>query len=487
MEGLEPRGRRASRWIVPLLVSSGIFAVTFLPALQDFLVQDDYWWLSRARDAIQSPSLLSGTTGGFLRPLETWTWVLGFWASGDSPVGHHAFNLALQWTCGLLFIGLLRRWGFTPWPAALLVSIWWVSPYALEATVVCSTRVDSVVLGSWLGMALVWPGPTDRWTGSRMTAVAALTALALTAKETWVVTPGWFLVLDLWHRESHWRSAMRTVRNVMPVVIAYVVVYLSLFSGTAGSFYELSARPLAKLAVVAAGFLQTAQLQAGGFDLSWGHLLAVGLLAILVSLALVLRRRYALAGLALAGLSIAPTLMSPFLPQRWCLAAYAGFLVFVGDLARGVAGLLATRLDRRVAAYPLTFVGLAALASQLAVARLDLADYRKLGEAYRQVVDEARAILPQLPRQMPIVVVRAENLNPLTQITREMQGVPKTLFQRPLGPYGLTEGAWLFDYVGIPSHLRAHPVEDDGRATSQCHALVFHLVGRCAVSEPARR
>ncbi len=104
-------------------------------------------------------------------PVATWTWVASYLAWADSPVGHHFFNLVLQWLCGVLLFSLLRRWGFGPWLAALLASIWWVSPYALEATVSCSARFDSLLLASWLGMALAWPAPGARWTESRAAAV----------------------------------------------------------------------------------------------------------------------------------------------------------------------------------------------------------------------------------------------------------------------------------------------------------------------------
>ena len=486
MRRLGLRPPPAIRRLVPLAASTGLFILTFGSTLRGFLVQDDFWWLNRARDALGSPLMLFAPMGGFVRPLATWTWVASYLAWADSPVGHHFFNLVLQWLCGVLLFSLLRRWGFGPWLAALLASIWWVSPYALEATVSCSARFDSLLLASWLGMALAWPAPGARWTESRAAAVATLTVLAMASKESWVVTPGWFFTLEVVRGNSSLRSAVRVAGCALVAALAYTALYLRYLAPTVRGFYELSLQPVAKLAVIAASFLQVAPLQAGGFELGWDNFLGVGVFAALILGAACLKRRYAAAGLTLAALSLLPTLMSPFLPQRWCLTAYAGFLVFAGDLAIGVAALPGRVNGRRLVASLAFATGAVVLVSELVATRLDLSDYRRLDDAHRQLVAEARQVLPLLPRGTPIVLVRAENINPLLELARTLEGVPKTLFQRGTGPYGLITGTWLFDYVGIREHLRAGSIEKGAYSNAVRHTLVLHLAGRFDVRPPTR-
>jgi hypothetical protein len=80
------------------------------------------------------------------------------------------------------------------------------------------------------------------------------------------------------------------------------------------------------------------------------------------------------------------------------------------------------------------------------VVRADCADWKRVGDAHRQLLREAALVVDEFPLHRPVAVVRAERENPLARIASSPRGRAKIYYPRK-APYGLIEPAPLFEWV----------------------------------------
>jgi hypothetical protein len=294
-------------------------------------------------------------------------------------------------------------------------------------------------------MMLAWPRPGQRWSAGRGVGAAGLTALALLSKETWVITPGLVCALEFGFRKTDLRRALRTALPFLAVALAYAAVYFLAFPG-GKNYYEGSLRPLLKVPHQLAAFLALEGLAPVAFPLSVAGVVAVVVVVFVVLFTLRRHNQAAIVGAALLLLPMLPTLLVPYLPTRYTSIPYAGFLLlFAGAAQELVKG---TRVGWRAveAAAVVVVLTLVLVAGVLAV-RADLSDLRRVSEAHRTLLAEARACRDDFPLQRPVLVVRQESDNPLREITTSPLGMPKLLFVRHWDPSGLADAGALVEWV----------------------------------------
>jgi hypothetical protein len=87
-------------------------------------------------------------------------------------------------------------------------------------------------------------------------------------------------------------------------------------------------------------------------------------------------------------------------------------------------------------------------------------DYGRISEAHGRLLRETEILVPNLPREVPIVSVRLEREHPLLEILRAPAGLVKLPYTRNNDPYGLIDTVALFDWVAADRGLCVRGIRD---------------------------
>jgi len=433
------------RWIlVSSLVVAATVAALYHPAAELVLMGDSYQWVQHAHEATHRPLRLFADLDTFLRPASTWTLVVDRLIWRWNPSGFHATNLVFHGAVAVLLAAAARRLGLGRWVSLLVALIWVASPFTDESAFVVAYRFQTLFAAAWLSLIVIWPGPDESWGRARVAGVIGATVIAASAKETWVMIPALVVALEV---GQHRRSFGQALRTAVPFAIAaalYTGIYFVLFPPGGKSYYVWTLEPIAKVPHQLAAFLHMEQLVPLEMPFSWRGVVALGLVGGLAAVFWYRRYRPALVAIAVLILPVFPTLMVPYLPQRYTALPYAGFLLLIGMWYSQQDQQLNRPLFWRLGAA--VVVAMVAVAGWLTV-RADLTDYRRISAAHERLVDEAREVLWALEPGVPVVVVRAEQEHPLLDVLRSPQGLAKLPFTRHDDPYGLVDASALFDWA----------------------------------------
>ena len=436
--------RAATAWSGIVLALATAVAVLHGPSRALALTGDSYQWIQHAHAAGHRPVLLLADLDTFLRPSTTWTLALdrATWG-GFAASGFRNTSLALHVLVGLALAVVGRRLGLGRAAAAAVALVWVTSPFTDESVFVVAYRFQPLLLLAWLVLIAAWPGPGESWSRSRSAVVTIAVVAAAAAKETWVVTPALVFALEL-DRRRPWREALRPAVVVAMAVVVYVALYFLAFP-SGKSYYELGGHALARIPSQLAAFLYLDEPMPLELSLEWTGVLALAAVGAIAVCCVRWQIRGAWTALALLLLPTLPTLMVPYMPQRYLAIPYAGFLL--------LAALWVVAAAERAPRWRGWILAAAVMAATLtagagaALVRADLADYRAMAAAHAVLLDEARAVVGTLAAGSPVVVVRDEHLHPLLEILRDPHGLLKLPFTRHDDPAGLIDTAALFEWV----------------------------------------
>lgn len=435
---------RPVAWLAVALVLAATVAVLHGPSRSLALTGDSYQWIQHAHAASYRPVLLLVDLDTFLRPSTTWTLALDriVWGGFEAP-GFRTTSLALHFLAALALAAAGRRLGLGLPAAAAVALVWATSPFTDESVFVVAYRFQPLLLIAWLVLIAVWPGPDEGWPRWRIGLASLAVIAAAAAKETWVVTPALVFALELDRRRA-FRRALRPAVMVAAAVATYVALYFLAFP-SGKTYYVLGDHVLARIPSQLAAFLYLDEPMPFELSLTWVSVLATAAVALAAVLCLRWRVRGTWTALALMLLPTLPTLLVPYMPQRYLAIPYAGFLLLVALLVNAAA----ERTPRWRGWVRATAVLAAALviAAGAALVRADLVDYRALAAAHTRVLDEARAVAGTVAAGAPTVVVRDERLHPLLEIMSDPAGLPKLPYTRREDPAGLIDAAALFEWV----------------------------------------
>lgn len=436
---------------------AGVVASLHGPVVPLTLMGDSYQWIQHAHAAAHRPQVLLADLDAFFRPSTTWTLVVDRWLwGGFDAAGYRITNLALH-ALGALLLGIAgRRTGAGPLAAAMIALVWITSPFTDESAFLVASRIQSLLIISWLLLVVAWPQTDESWTPARVMVTVAAIIAAAASKETWVVTPGLVAALEL-DRGRSLRQAAVPVAVVGLLVALYGLWYAATLASPR-SYYAFGSHVLAKIPQQLAAFLYLREPVPFEPRLTWEGVVATVSAAAIVILAVRWRRRGVWTALAVLVLPALPTLAVPYMPQRFLSLPYAGFLLLIAVWIGG----LQERLPRHrraialVAAAVIAFVSVAGAA----IVRADLEDYRAIAAAHSRLLDEARAVDDVVIGGDPVLVVRDERSQPLVEVLRDPHGLPKLPFTRHDDPYGLIDAAALFEWVVADEGTRVERVDD---------------------------
>jgi len=403
---------------------------------------DDYQWMQHAHRATHQLRLLLADLGTMYRPSNTWTLVADRLLWGAREGGLHGSSLLWQWLAAVALALAAMRLGLGKVGAWTVAALWALSPFAEENAVFVTNRHENLLLASWLLLILWWPEGENRAKGVRFWLPVLLAAAS---KETWVVTPAlvWALAFTVQRK-----SAAASLRAALPAALAvagYTALYFLLFPSDKSYFrYELAV--LRKVPVMLAGFLHLEMPVPLEFPLTWRGFLATAVVAGLVFLALRWRDPLGTVGAFFLLVAPLPTLLVPYLPQRYMAVPYAGFLLLAAALLRRLWQAMPTRVRLWAGVAGLGGLSLL-LAAHASVVRADLRDWARASAAHARLVAQARQALPFFPLDRPVLVVRADGSNVLRDIALSVEGWPKLFYVRGSDPGGLIDAAALFEWV----------------------------------------
>ena len=452
-----------------ILVIFAVVGAVYHPALHFEIMGDAYQLVYHAHLASHQPAVLFADVDGLLRPSATWSLVVDRFLWGASPTGYHLTNLLLFGFAAVLAAVVGRRLGLGRTASTVVAVLWAASPFTDEIATLVAGRIQILLAISWLVLIVAWPGRQESWNRVNTTAVVLAAAASMASKETWIVTPGLVFLLEV---GLHRRGPARALRTAIPFFIAvglYLTAYLAIGLGTSG-YFRWSLAPLAKIPHELAAFMQFEELLPLAFTVTWRGGLA---LAVVVGLAVVCWRRRLWSGLPAFGLLLlptVPTLLVPYLPQRFTAIPHLGFLLVIAIVLSNLSDEVSQpRLYRAVVAAVALLVFLAGVRT----VRADLVDSRGISEAHGRLLRETEALVPQLPDEVPIVSVRLEREQPLLEILREPAGLVKLPYTRNNDPYGLIDTRALFDWVAADRGLRVRAIPDLRSIDTDVEAVVI--------------
>jgi hypothetical protein len=426
------------------IVIAGTAALLYGPALSFALTGDSYQWIQHAHLAAHRPALLLADLDTFYRPSTTWTLVADrfVWGGFDAP-GYRTTSLLLHGIVALALAIAGRRLGLGWIAAAAVGVIWLASPFTDESAFIVAYRFQPLLLLSWLVLIAAWPQRGERWSGLRLAIVIAAVFGAAAAKETWVVTP--VLVAALANeRERKWRAVLTPVIAVGCAVAVYLIFYFISFP-TSKSYFESGPHIIAKIPTQLAAFFLLEESIPHDLSLTIRGALAFLAFSTAVFACVKWRVPGALVAVVLFLLPTLPTLLVPYMPQRYLAIPFAGFLLLV---ALWIQAVYARQrrwrpMIRGIACVSVVVV----LAVGASTVRADLEDHRTMAAAHAVLLGEAREVAAAFVDDTPVAVIRDEGTTPLVEVVQSPVGYPKIVFIRNYDPYGLIDAAALFEWV----------------------------------------
>jgi hypothetical protein len=476
--GAGPVAHAVGRDWLWLLAVLAVMVTVQSPTLGLGFVGDDFeWWLATRQRMIE-PSRFLEPFGGLrlTNPLllvpdqllwRTWT------------PGWHLTTLAIHGLVTALLYGVARRLSLTSPAAAGVATLWATSPFTAFQAREVHPRHDSLLLACWLALGLLWPSRGERWAGRRLAAAIALVVVSALTKESWIVVPGFVAAYELAFRRRGLWTALRTaaVWSLGPVLF---VVWYTLWPPVAASYavgyYEGGLRAAVKIPSTLVAFCGIAGLDPSSSRFGPFEWFATLALVAAVVLALRSRAPALLVGSAFLVLPFLPLAPVPFMPVHYAYAPFAGFLLVAAGGAVALVDGARTRSARIVTRSAVLGLAAGMFAFGLGVMRGELADARRRDEVHRRLVDETEAFLPRMPEEPVLVCVRIERAAVTAWLLEQVEGLPKTYFERGRYPYGLVGWAELWSWVGDPLGM---PVWRDVPAGS-VGDLPFVVIGHVA-------
>ena len=445
----------------------------FGPVVPMVLTGDSYQWIQHAHLAAHQPKFLLADLDTFYRPSTTWTLVADrlLWG-GFTAHGYRVSSLILHGLAALSLAVVGWRFGLGRVAATAVALVWVTSPFTDESALVVAYRFQPLLLLSWMGLVAVWPRDDERWRTWRIAVAATMVVAAAASKESWIVTPALAAALEYERRRS-FRAALIPAAIVGAAVALYVMLYFIAFPGSK-SYFELGPHILAKIPSQMAAFFFLEESMPVGPSLTWAGAIATVVMIMIAAACLRWRVPGTLVALCVMVLPTLPTILVPYMPQRYLAVPYAGFLLLI---ALWVSALQRRhprwRSSIRVVAFAAVIIVIAAGAT---IVRADIEDHRTLTAAHAQLLREAESVVAAVLDGGLVAVVRDEHTSPLLELVDSLVGYPKFVFVRPHDPYGLIDAAALFEWVAAREGTRVEPVE--GWATAGTAAEGVILVHR---------
>jgi hypothetical protein len=424
-----------------LVITVGAF---FLPALDVFLVGDDFEWLDAAFEIFDRPMSSFELINMMWRPVVKWTFLVDYLLFGRNSIGYAATNLAIHMLNTCLLYLLLSRLQNIRLLAAAAAAGFALSPLHSGAVLWASSRGDTLLLTSWLAVLLAliaWPSDSRR----AQAVVLIVGLIGAGAKESWVVFPFVGTLFLVAVQGLSLRTAMKRMGWLWLALALYLgyFVVLPAASGASTAAYYADFSPLPALEKVCRLILSFCGL--GGLELD--GVIAVGLAGLVtaagVATAAHQRNRPALWAIMWTAVTLALAAPFPDLASRHNYLPLAGFC-----RQWMLRALVAT-------------TAVALLVTEGLALRREIGDYRRYGRLHRELVAMLEPVVPQIPRDRPLLFIDSSGRRAVDELADAVVGIDKIFFVRRDAIWQMVFLPPLVNFLGDPFEERLLPVPDE--------------------------
>ncbi len=436
-------------------VAIAFILVIYLPALDIYLMGDDFEWLNESYGIRQNPVVMFREINHFFRPLIKLTYFLNYALFDTQIPFYNLTNILIHLLAVfLLYVFILKISGklHTAFLASLAFG---VSPLHSECTLWAAGRVDSVLLVFMLGVLILYNNENKKYRGSRFIAIILFSLCALGSKETWMLLPFLALVFLLLIKQNSLKTALLKTAPLFLLLAFYIgyFIVLPLMSGQghAPTAYANAALPGAakKFAFLVFEYFGLAGIFTGA---AWQYTAVILFPAGLLFLFMRTKNRWALWGLAWLLITIAISLPIDFAPSRYNYIPLAGFWMMTAAFLSWAVERLQQRFRiRRLLLLPAAaLVVILFLALQVTAVQKEIKDYRHLGASHKTVADMYLQIEERLPHDRPVIFADIAKRKAIHEAVGHLEGREKVLLVREKAIRQIVFLPTLADFLGEP-------------------------------------
>ncbi|MCP4215560.1 MAG: hypothetical protein GY765_12980 [bacterium] len=518
-------------WLPGVLVVV-LLVMVYFPALDNYLLRDDFEWLNESYGALHNPSVFFKTINNFFRPLVKFSYLVDYVLFKTNPVYYNITTLLFHLLNVFLLYRLVYRLTGSPGMGGATALLFGTSPFYSEITLWSAGRPDSIMLMFFL-LLLLWinkaaegwcvgAGPASETSGdayvqqSTGTVEVAsntpacgpkspakkyrlpkgrellkyhvpvlLAALgAMGGKETWVLLP--FLAFAfLWTaRGMSFKNALKSTIVPFVLLVLYLgtFILLPLLSGTAAptSYADFKISD----AVSKFAFLLYRYVGLGDFFTAavWQYMLLASALAGLGWRLWKTQNRVAMYGGLWMLMGIAISLPIYYAPSRYNYLPLLGFWLMVVAFTAAETQLIVKKLKlkKQLATMATGILVLCLVVYNIVMVQWEIKDYRMQAQPHGEVAEMYEMVKNQLPRTEPVLFVNIGTRKAVTEASGNIKGYKKLLFVRKKGIWQLVFLSPLANFLGDPFVETMERVPDSqiqGILNSQYTGLVFSDAG----------
>jgi len=453
---------RGSLW----LVLAAIVMAAFAPTYDVFLGGDDFEWLDVSYELFVHPLASFELINSFFRPLVKWTFAIDYLIFGDFAPGYMLTNISIHLFNVLLLYMLMAR-HLRQLTAAAAAAAFALSPLHSEAVLWASGRPDTILLVFWLGALLLldWdvaPLPPGRFAAFLVTAL-----LGIGAKESWVLFPLIATGFLVWVKGSGLGFAVRRLWILWSAFGAYLAVFILrpvLTGSSSPAHYADFSIPsaVAKTSRTLLGFLG---LGGTGFGTTATFVLASAMVLGAVLAAWYTKNGFAQWAVVWMLATLALSAPFPVAPLRHNYLPLVGFWMAVAafaDHAFGKDGSDRTwnSLGQRVSSALVLAGAVAVLLVEGRALQLEIDDYRRYGEAHRELCGLFQDVAPAISGDRPMLLINHGTRAAVEEVVNGVEGVDKTFFVRRDALWQLVFLPPLVNFMGTPFEVVLRPVAE---------------------------
>lgn len=448
----------------------GVLIVVFIgiiysPALNIYLMGDDFEWLNVSYAAWKTPLALFESINNFFRPLVKLSYLLNytiFRTQGSlysaTTIGIHIVNVFLLY---MLLFKVSRKISI----AGVITIIFGTSTLYGEVTLWAAGRPDSLLLLFMLGVLIIADNSEGALKKKRQIAFILLTVGAIGSKETWVLLP--FLVLSFLCvvKKTSFKTALKTTWSLFLLLALYLAVFIGwpLLSNTTLPTAYASAdirSTFLKFCELLFTYIGLSKFYAGEV---WQLLLSI--IAVIGFGYWLIRRknRLALWGMFWMLLTISISLPIRYAPSRYNYLPLIGFwMMIVAFLDKEIEEIRA-RFKIQIYFASLLIISFVVLqvSYQSIMLQNEISDYTYHGNSHKTVVALYNQIKSQIPLDNPILFVNRGTRKPIFEIAESSHGYPKLFFVRGRAIWQLVYLAPLVNFAGEPFKRLMVPVQQN--------------------------
>lgn len=459
-------------WLALILT---LIAAVYLPALDNYLLRDDFEWLNESYDAWKNPSAFLKPINNFFRPLVKLSFLLNYTLFGTESLYYNLTTLLLHLVnIGLVWLLMRRITGRTA-AAGVTALFYGISAHYSEVTLWSAARLDSLLLIFMLATLLHQhkksvmgsvafgnasapaPPPAPEKKLRNMICLALLGLGALASKETGIILPLLAFAFEHLILRRNWKQALKETWPLFILLAAYMGYFLAapLLSGGASPVKYAAFDGKAALWKAGNMFFTYAGLGDYFSGAAWQYLLLVLFLGALVFRLRRTGNRPALFGLLWLVICMSISLPIFHAPSRYNYLPLLGFWIMTVSFIDAELKRLRERFrwPEKAIMAGLVLFGFFYLTGQGVWLQWEIADYRLQAQPHRELVDMYRKVAPALPRHEAFLFVNAGQKRAVEEAVRNTRGHRKLLFMR-------ADALWQVLYLRPLANFAGHPFRE---------------------------